>query len=261
MNVGPIQVIVFGFERTDKFRGEVVEELANLRGRGLIHLIDLFLAVKSPSGEISATELNDLTEEESVEFGQVIGKLLGVSGLSTDEVTADAVERVLAAASKSVGLDYKGLRHLVENLEPGKAFGVLMFEHTWAIPLRDAIRRAGGVPLAEGFLTQETLVMVGEEVRAIAEAERAIEVSRSVQSAVILDDLATLPDAKAIGTAIAANVLRTLVVADLIEEAAVPEAIKILAAASLLDAEYLDAAVQVDAQEAVEDKQYFLAAE
>ncbi len=53
-----------------------------------------------------------------------------------------------------------------------------MFEHTWAIPLRDAIRRAGGVPLAQGFLTPEALIMVGEELRAIAEAERTIEVSR-----------------------------------------------------------------------------------
>ena len=73
MTVGPVQVIIFGFDRTDQFRGEVLEELANLRGRGLIRLIDLFLAVKDPSGEIVAVEMNDLTEEESVEFGKVIG--------------------------------------------------------------------------------------------------------------------------------------------------------------------------------------------
>ena len=51
MTVGPVQVIVFGFDRTDQFRGEVLEELANLRGRGLIRLIDLFLAIKDASGE------------------------------------------------------------------------------------------------------------------------------------------------------------------------------------------------------------------
>ena len=77
MKVGPIQVIVFGFDRSDQFRGEVVEELANLRGQGLIRLIDLFVAVKKPDGGITTVELNDLTEDESVEFGRVISSLLG----------------------------------------------------------------------------------------------------------------------------------------------------------------------------------------
>ena len=66
----------------------------------------------------------------------------------------------------------------MERLHPGKAFGVLMFEHTWAIPLRDAIRRAGGSPSPRGFSLQ-TLVMVGRELRAIAEAERPLKCRRS----------------------------------------------------------------------------------
>jgi hypothetical protein len=174
-------------------------------------------------------------------------------------VAAGAVERTLSAASHSIGLDYRGLRQVVANLEPGKAFGVLMFEHTWAIPLRDAIRRAGGVPLAQGFITQEALVMVGEELRAIAEAEQVIEVAEIVRGAAILDTLATLQEAEAVKTAIAADVLRTLAVAELIEEAAVTEAIETLAAAGLLEAEYLEAAAQAEAQKAEEDKEYFAA--
>jgi uncharacterized membrane protein len=257
MTVGPVQVIFFGFDRTDQFRGEVLEELASLRGRGLIRLIDLFVALKEASGEIVAVELNDLTEQESVEFGQVLGKLLGVSNVSTGELAASAIENILAAASHSIGLDYPGLRKVVEDIPPGQAFGVLMFEHTWAVPLRDAIRRAGGVPLAQGFLTPEALVMVGEELRMIAEAERTIEVAQIVQSAAILDTLSTLEEAEAIKTAIAADVVRTLAVAELIEEAAVSEAIETLAVVGLLEVEYLDKAVQADAQEAAEDKEFF----
>ena len=259
--VGPVQVIIFGFDRTDQFRGEVLQELTNLRGRGLIRLLDLFLALKNSSGEIVAVELNDLTEQESVEFGNVVGKLLGVSHVSAGELAASAVENILAAASHSVGLDYNGLRQVVEDLPPGKAFGVLMFEHTWAIPLRDAIRRAGGVPLAQGFITPEALLMVGEELRVIAEAERTIEVAQIVQSAAILDTLVTLEQAEAIKTAIAADVLRTLALAELIEEEAVAEAIDTLAMAGLLEAEYLEAAEKTASQEAAEDKEYFSAAE
>ena len=261
MTVGPVQVIFFGFDRTDQFRGEVLEELASLRGRGLIRLIDLFVALKDASGEIAAVELNDLTEDESVEFGQVVGKLLGVSNASAGELAAGAIENILAAASHSVGLDYPGLRKVVEDLPPGQAFGVLMFEHTWAIPLRDAIRRAGGIPLAQGFLTPEALVIVGEELRMIAEAERTIEVAQIVQSAAILDTLATLQEAEAIKTAIAADVVRTLAIAELIEEAAVAEAIETLAAVGLLEAEYLDKAVVSETQEAAEDKEFFTEAE
>jgi uncharacterized membrane protein len=257
MTVGPMQVIMFGFERADQFRGEVLEELANLRGRGLIRLIDLFVATKNSSGQVVAMELNDLTKEESVEFGQVIGKLLGMSEFEMGEASAEAVERALAAASHSIGLDYKGIRKVVEALPPGKAFGVLMFEHTWAIPLRDAIRRAGGVPLAQGFITQEALVIVGEELRAIAEAERTIEIAQIVKSAAILDTLATLQEAEAIKTAIAADVLRTLAVAELIEETAVEEAIQTLAAANMLEAKYLDAATQSETIDAAEDKEFF----
>ena len=136
------------------------------------------------------------------------------------------VERTLAAASHSVGLDYNGLHQVVEDLQPGKAFGVMMFQHTWAIPLRDAIRRAGGVPLAQGFLTQEALMMVGEKLQAIAEAERTIEVAQIIQSAAILDTLATLQEAEAIKTAIAADVVRTLAVAELMKRRQWPKPLK-----------------------------------
>lgn len=261
MTVGPVQVIFVGFDRIDQFHGEVLAELTSLRGRGLIRLIDLFLAIKEESGEVKARELNALTKEESIEFGQVIGKLLGLSESQTPEMGAEAIEKTLAAASHSIGLDYPGIKKVVENLPPGKAFGVLMFEHTWAIPLRDAIRRAGGIPLAQGFLTPELLVMVGEELRAIAETERTIEVAQIVQGAAILDTLATLEEAEAIKTAVAADVVRTLVVAELIEEAAVQEVIDTLEAANLLEAKYLEAANQAEAQEAAEDKEIFSAAE
>ena len=201
--------------------------------------------------------MTGLTEEETVEFGNVVRKLLGAPELEKDEVDAEAIERTLAAASHSIGLDYQGINKVVENLPPGKAFGVLMFEHTWAIPLRDAIRRAGGIPLAQGFMTPETLVMVGEELKTIAEAERAIEVSQIIKNVAILDTLATLEEAEAIKTAIAADVVRTLAIAEVIEETAVEEAIEALEAANLLEAKYVEAATQAEAKQAAETSATF----
>ena len=261
MTVGPVQVILFGFDRIDQFRGQIVEELGKLRGRGLIRLIDIFLAVKDASGEVKAKEMTGLTDEEAVEFGNVVSKLLGLSEVGAADASAEAIERTLAAASHSIGLDYQGIRKIVENLPPGKAFGVLMFEHTWAIPLRDAIRSAGGMPLAQGFITPETLIMVGEELKAIAEAEMVIEVSQIVKNAAILDTLATLEEAEAIKTAIAADVVRTLAIAEIIEEAAVEEAIEALEAANLLEAKYVEQAARLEAQNAEQNKSVFVETE
>lgn len=257
MAVGPIQVIVFGFESTDKFQGEVLEELATLRGRGLIRLVDLMVVVKDAAGLISQVELPGLSEEEAKEFGGVLGKLLRVEGVEVRDVAAAAIDRTLVAASASLGFDKGSVHEALENLDPGKAYGVLMFEHTWAIPLGAAIRRAGGVPLAQGFVTPEALVMVGQELEAMAEAARAIEVSEIVRSVAILDTLATMQQAEAIKTAIAADVVRTLAIAELIEEAAVAEAIETLAAAGAIEQRYLEEAAQAEAQQAAEMQKVF----
>jgi uncharacterized membrane protein len=257
LKVGPIQVMVFGFDRTDQFRGEVLEQLSTLRGRGLIRLVDLFVAVKESSGDVVAMELNDLTEKESVQFGKVVGKLIGKRKVTAGEAAAEVVERTLAAASHTVGLDYRGLGQIVKDMKPGKAFGILMIEHVWAIPLRDAIRRAGGVPLAQGFLTPEAVLMVGEELETIAEAERTIEVAQIVQAAAILDTLALLDEADAIKTAIAADVVRTLALADIIEEAAIQDALDTLEAAGKLEEKYLAEAKAAEEKKAAEDKVFF----
>ena len=45
-----------------------------------------------------------------------------------------------------------------------------LLEHRWAIPLRDAIRRNGGFPLADAWIHPEDLVAIGAGVRAEAEA-------------------------------------------------------------------------------------------
>jgi hypothetical protein len=240
MTIGPIQVIVFGFDRTDQFKGEILEELRSLRSRGMIRVIDVFLAKKAEGGGLSSTELSWLSEEEKKEFGSVIRKLLEVGG--GESAAPQSRTEPIELAARSSGITPEDLRAAVAAIPPGKALGVLLFEHTWAIPLRDAIRRAGGRPLAQGFITPEGLMMVGAELEAITEAELAIEVSDAVRGAAILDALIAVEQAEQIKTAVAADVLRTLVVADMIEEAAVEEAVQVLAAADLIERKALESA-------------------
>ncbi len=49
----------------------------------------------------------------------------------------------------------------------GSAAALVLVEHHWAVPLRDAIARAGGFRVSDGFITPADLIAVG----LLAEAE------------------------------------------------------------------------------------------
>ena len=50
------------------------------------------------------------------------------------------------------------------------AAALLVIEHHWAVPLRDAVLRAGGFRIADGFISPLDLVAIG-----LLEAEEAEE--------------------------------------------------------------------------------------
>ena len=53
---------------------------------------------------------------------------------------------------------------LLEGLPDGSSALVLAIEHMWAVPLRDAVRDAGGLVIAHRSLTPEELVVFGMDV-------------------------------------------------------------------------------------------------
>jgi hypothetical protein len=52
---------------------------------------------------------------------------------------------------------------------------LMLVEHRWLIPLRDAIRAQGGIVYAQEFLSPETLTAIGSELALLAEIEAGIE--------------------------------------------------------------------------------------
>ena len=58
-----------------------------------------------------------------------------------------------------------------------------------------AIRGAGGELIAQGFLTPEAALMVGQEVVAIAEAEATVELAAAISGAAMLDAAAAVAEA------------------------------------------------------------------
>ena len=58
------------------------------------------------------------------------------------------------------------------------AAALLLIEHHWAVPLRDAIARAGGFRLADGFISPFDLIGIGlltaEEAKEMHDLETAV---------------------------------------------------------------------------------------
>ena len=88
--------------------------------------------------------------------GAVVGAALGAS------IDADAPSVAEAVAAE-----------LLEELPDGSSALVLAIEHLWAMPLRDAVRDAGGVVLGHRSLTPEDLIALGIEIAIDAELDAA----------------------------------------------------------------------------------------
>lgn len=234
--VGPIQLVVIGFPRDAQFRGEIIRALSEVRGHGTIRLIDALFVRKDDQGRTSASmRESDLTLHERETLGAIAGGLLGLmTGGDEESEALGATEAAQAIAHNAFGLGIGDLQKVTERIEPGHSALLLLFEHTWALDLKGAVRGAGGVPLVEGFLTPEALFMMGAEVQAVTEAENTIARAEAARGIAILDAIATIEVAEEVQQAAVAETARVLIAAGLIEAAAAQEVVDALVEADLI---------------------------
>ena len=160
---GPVQILVVGFEGTT-FQGEILPELQRLKDLDIIRLVDLVVVAKDTDGEIAAVELSDLSDEQRAELGAIAGALIGLGAEGEEGVEAGALAGAEAAAEDEF-LGDEVMWSVADTIPLGTTAAVALIEHRWAIPLRDAIRRAGGLPLADSWVHPEDLVAVGAAMR------------------------------------------------------------------------------------------------
>jgi len=160
MSIGPVQLIVLGFQHPN-FQGEVITELERLRQSDTIRVIDALAVYKDADGEIEVEHLSNLSTEEAIELGSKVGALIGL-GIEGEEGMA-------AGAAGGAGLMADGVQvfsdedawDVLADIPNDTAAALLLVEHHWAVPLRDAIARAGGSRLADGFISPLDLVSIG----------------------------------------------------------------------------------------------------
>ena len=121
-------------------------------------MIDALAVHKDANGEIEVQHLSNLTKEQAIETGSVIGALIGLGIDGEEGAEAGALLGAEAAAEgENDPLGGEGLGD-VEEIPNDSAAAVILLEHHWAVPLRDAVARAGGFRISDGFIHPLDLV-------------------------------------------------------------------------------------------------------
>jgi uncharacterized membrane protein len=141
MALGPIEVLVIGFPG-NRFNGAILPELEKLVDTDTINIIDGLLVLKDENGDVTFTEFVELGGDDEV---ALLSELLEESqGLISDE----------------------DIDELVSTLEPNSSAAILVFEHTWSKPFRDAVVDSGGLLVASfrvpGMVVDEVLAELAE---------------------------------------------------------------------------------------------------
>jgi len=159
MTLGPVQLLVVGFD-DPKFTGEIDAELNKLRDSDIIRLIDALAVRKDATGEIEAVRRSDLSVGEAEEAGATVGALLGL-GFGGEEGAELGAAAGAKAGEDGHLLGEDELWDIAEAIPDGSAAAIALIEHRWAIPLKEAMVRAGGFPLADVWVHPLDLVEVG----------------------------------------------------------------------------------------------------
>jgi uncharacterized membrane protein len=175
MAIGPVQLLVIGFAHPD-FEGEIIEELEKLRETDTVRVIDALAVYKDADGDLEAMHLSNLSRDEAVELGSKVAALIGL-GFDGEEGFEEGavIGAEIAAEAGFEFFDDEDAWDVLEEIPNDSAAALILLEHHWAVPLRDAIARAGGFRLASEFISPLDLVEIGMISREEADEMAALE--------------------------------------------------------------------------------------
>jgi uncharacterized membrane protein len=175
MAIGPVQLIVLGFEHPE-FHGEIVAELERLKKSDTVRVIDALAVHKDADGGIEVAHLSNLSKEEAVELGSKVGALIGLGIEGEEGIEAGAIAGAEAAADGMQVFSDEQAWDVLEDIPNDSAAALILLEHHWAVPLRNAIARAGGFRISDGFISPLDLIAIG-----LVSAEEAEQLHRREQ--------------------------------------------------------------------------------
>jgi Family of unknown function (DUF6325) len=139
--LGPIDLVVFGYPAGAPMTGEAADILIDLIDRGIIRVLDALFVAKDEDGTFSGFEARDLDAGKVGGFTVFEGVSSGLLG------DADA-----AAAAAAI--------------EPGTSAVLILYENRWAAPFAAAVRRNGGVLIDNQRIRHEDVIAVLDALEA-----------------------------------------------------------------------------------------------
>jgi Family of unknown function (DUF6325) len=131
--LGPVDVVVIAYPAGAPMTGEAAPLLVDLVERGIIRVLDAMFVIKNEDGTFSGFDATDLDEKGVGDFTVFEGASSGLLG--EDDVATTANE-----------------------IEPGSAAVMIVYENRWAAPFVAAVRRNGGVPVAFERIPAQDLI-------------------------------------------------------------------------------------------------------
>jgi len=140
MTLGPLEYTVIGFEG-NRFDGSIANEIQRVVESGVIALVDVVFVTKDVDGIVEGIELDN---KDDARFAGFAPLLQGTRGL----LTAEDVD------------------HLASGMPTDTSALVLLFEHRWAVHVKQAIMDAGGFLISRETIAPEALEMLNAELEA-----------------------------------------------------------------------------------------------
>jgi hypothetical protein len=131
--LGPIDIVVIAYPADAPMTGDAVPIFVDLVERGIIRVLDVLFVRQNEDGTVSGFEASALDSDSIGDFKVFEGASSGLLG--EDDVA-------------SVG----------ETIEPGSAAVMIVYENRWAAPFAAAVRRNGGVLVANHRITAQELM-------------------------------------------------------------------------------------------------------
>jgi uncharacterized membrane protein len=174
MAIGPVQLIVLGFERPD-FHGEIIAELERLRESDTVRVIDALAVHKDADGEIEVQHLSTLSKDQAIELGSKVGALIGLGIEGEDGMEAGAMAGAEAGSDGVQVFSDDEAWDVLAEIPDDSAAALVLIEHHWAVGLRDAVAASGGFRISDGFISPLDLVEIGLISSEEAEQHQRIE--------------------------------------------------------------------------------------
>lgn len=175
MTIGPLHILVVNLP-DEKLTQPISQELRAARQRGVIRLIDMLYVTKDLEGNLRSKEISDLSPAEKAEFGVILQGLFGMRAAYKSGADMDEVAGALSSTqSDDFGFSDTQAQELADQVPAGGSAMLALFEHTWAVGLKEAILNAGGEAVVHEFLDPQALQLGGTKLEDAVAAAQAIE--------------------------------------------------------------------------------------